>query len=119
LDVRWDATNCNHDGQKIYEVELGPQIRGVWTNFVERLYFSADGDGIIQIWKWEDGNSIPQSPQLTRIGPNYYHNSVGPYFKMGLYKSSWASTSDVTNRTVYYDSLKVFRGSNGFDFVKP
>jgi hypothetical protein len=115
-DVRWDADPCmgsnTPDGQEV--IDMGPQERGRWTDFLIRVRFSWGNDGMLQVWK--DGEFV-----VDRLGkPNYYNNPEGPYLKIGFYKSQWLTqTSIVTTRTVYYDALRVYEGTNGYAIVAP
>ena len=115
-DVRWDADACmsstTPDGQVI--VDMGPQERGRWTDFVARFVFSHDSRGVLQVWR--DGTMV-----VDRVGqPNYYNNPSGPYMKIGFYKAHWLDqASNVTTRALYYDAVKVYRGTGGYAYVAP
>jgi len=100
------------DGQEV--IDMGPQERGAWTDFVIRVRFSWGNDGYLQVWR--NGQLV-----VSRLGqPNYYNNPEGPFLKIGFYKSQWLSQpSIVTTRTIYYDALRVFEGTNGYAIVAP
>ena len=95
-------------------LDIGPQERGRWTDFVARFVFSHEDDGITQVWR--DGTLV-----VDRVGmPNHYNNARGPYIKFGFYKSGWLEReSMVTTRTIYYDAIRVYEGSNGYSKVAP
>lgn len=117
LGGRWNWDVRGHggcDSNTVEIIDMGPQVRGKWTDFVARFYFSSTNDGIVQVWV--DGTLM-----VDRINQvNYFRNSRGPYMKIGFYKSKWlSSASSVTTRTLYYDAVKVFQGSNGYTVVTP
>jgi len=114
-DVRWDPAACMGStpaGQDM--IDMGPQERGRWTDFVIRFVFSHEDDGITQVWL--DGKLV-----VDRVGmPNHYNNERGPYLKIGFYKAGWLNNkTDVTTRTVYFDAIRVYEGSDGYDIVNP
>ena len=95
-------------------IDIGPQELGVWTDFVIRFLFSHEDDGITQVWR--DGELV-----VDRVGmPNHYNNERGPYLKVGFYKAGWLNNkTDVSTRTVYFDAIRVYEGTDGFDIVDP
>jgi hypothetical protein len=112
-DIRCNDTTCACNGTTRTTIDLGAQQTGKWTDFVIRFTFSSGSDGVLQVWK--DGNKV-----LDRVNkPNYYPNSMGPYIKFGVYKWAWENSSDVNVRTVYFDSIKVYEGTNGYNNVSP
>ena len=123
-DIHWDPSPCMGSGPlpvigepepagKII-IDMGPQERGKWTDFVARFVFSHENDGITQVWR--DGILV-----VDRVGmPNHYNNSRGPYIKFGFYKSNWLKRrSNVTTRTIYFDAIRVYEGTNGYPHVFP
>ena len=114
-DVRWDPNECmgpEPAGQEI--IDMGPQERGRWTDFVARFVFSSGDDGTTQVWR--DGTLV-----VDRVGmPNHYNNEKGPYMKLGFYKAGWLNNpTDVDTRTLYVDAIRVFEGPDGYSFVDP
>jgi hypothetical protein len=114
-DVRWDPNECmgpEPAGQEI--IDMGPQERGKWTDFVVRFVFSSDDTGITQVWRDEE-------LVVDRVGmPNHYNNEKGPYMKLGFYKAGWLNNpTDVTTRTLYVDAIRVYEGSDGYAAVDP
>jgi hypothetical protein len=114
-DVRWDPNRCmgpEPAGSEL--IDLGPQERGRWTDFVARFVFSADHNGVTQVWR--DGELV-----VDRVGmPNHYNNAAGPYLKLGFYKAGWLNNpSDVTTRTFFYDAITIYEGDEGYSVVDP
>jgi hypothetical protein len=114
-DLRWDPAQCmgpEPAGKEL--LDIGPQERGRWTDFVARFVFSSGTDGITQVWR--DGELV-----VDRVGmPNHYNNEAGPYLKIGFYKAGWLNNpTDVTTRTFFYDAISVFEGEDGYATVDP
>lgn len=102
-------------GNKIRtEINLGGAQKGRWTDFVARFYLSWENDGILQVWK--DGKLV-----LDQVNqPSYYRNNNESYLKIGIYKPWWLDNpSDVTSQTFYFDSVRVYQGTNGYNVVAP
>jgi hypothetical protein len=52
--------------------------------------------------------------------PNHYNNAHGPYLKIGFYNAGWLKhESHVTRRTIYFDAIRVYEGTDGFSYVNP
>jgi hypothetical protein len=114
-DVRWDPEKCMDSTPAGREViDMGPQERGRWTDFVARFVFSHEDDGITQVWR--DGVLV-----VDRVGmPNHYNNTRGPHLKIGFYKAGWLNNdTDVSTRTIYFDAVRVYEGTEGYDIVNP
>ena len=60
----------------------GSLRRGAWTDWVFRVRWSYENDGLLEAWK--DGVSIAR-----REGPNTYNDWMGPFFKVGIYIPQW------------------------------
>jgi hypothetical protein len=84
-----------------------------WTDWVFRIRWSYDNDGIVQVWK--NGKQV-----LNRTGPNCYNDKVMPHFRIGIYKSQWRSkVGDVTERTVYHDEVRIAGKNGSYSVVAP
>ena len=83
-------------------VDLGFYDKDVWTDWVIHVKFSAESDGVFEIWK--NGKLM-----LRRNGRNNYNDLKGNIFKIGIYKYGWAQgyPSTTTFRTLYYDEIKI------------
>jgi hypothetical protein len=92
--------------------DLGPYTLGVWTDFVVHFKASATSDGFFELWK--NGTKV-----MTITGPGvYYNDETGPYMKMGIYKWGWSGTgSTVTNRTLYWDEVKMGNENSSYNDV--
>lgn len=106
LNIKYAAT--------MNSVDLGPYSTNAWTDLVMHIKFSYEDDGLIQIWK--NGTLI-----LDRKGPNTFKDVVGNFFKMGIYKFGWAEgyVSNTTQRTVYFDEVRVGNENSSFNEVAP
>lgn len=114
-DVKWDPNECMGNvamGREI--IDIGPQERGRWTDFVIRWVFSHEDDGITQVWR--DGELV-----VDRVGmPNNYNNAKGPFLKVGFYSAGWLKRDpEITIRTIYFDSISVYEGTDGYEIVDP
>jgi len=114
-DLKWDPDQCmGSTAAGRIMIDIGPQERGKWTDFVARFVFSHENDGITQVWR--DGVLV-----VDRVGmPNHYNNARGPYMKFGFYNAGWLKhNSNVTTRTIYFDAVTVYEGTDGYSYVDP
>jgi hypothetical protein len=116
LWTRWSAsqqtTKYNDQGTNI---DLGPQETDRWTDWVFHVKWSYGSDGYLQVWK--NGAKV-----VDRTGPNTYNDEVGPYFKMGIYKSKWRKAeivSAVEERVVYHDEFRMAGAGASYSDVAP
>ncbi len=103
-------TNKSVSGKKM--LDLGEIVTGKWTEWVFHVHFSHQEDGFLQIWK--DGKQV-----VDELGPNYYNDQSGPFFKVGIYKFGWTnpySKSSVSNRVFFIDDIKV--GDESYNLAK-
>lgn len=102
---------------------LGKWQAGVWMRFVIRVKFSYNPDGTLEVWK--DGNKVFSS--INNIG-SAYNDDLGPYLKMGNYKSSWRK--DITwgegpegsgfySRLLYLDEIRIGDANSSLSEVQP
>lgn len=97
-----------------------PMLLGQWNDFVMHIKWSDRSDGFIDIWV--NGNK-----ELEQDGVNYYsEHTKYPYFKMGLYQSSyklkgWSKdvVYNVNERTLYHDELRIGGSESSFEDVSP
>ncbi len=89
-----------YSGSKVWS--LGNYEINQWITWKFHVRWSHLEDGIIEVWK--DGKKV-----LSHQGPNSFNDSIGPYFKIGLYKG-WMEkekTSKITQRTLYFDDITI------------
>lgn len=97
---------------KVYKVRYR---RGVWTDWVFHVRWSAADDGLTRVWR--DGQLV-----ATRKGPNTYNDAVGPILKIGIYKAPWnkpEAKSAVSSRLLYFDEVRVGTAAAGYAGVAP
>lgn len=117
--VRWDAHNPpsrkTSRRQCIYEAPYQDMI-GKWTDFVMRVKWSWNNDGLLEIWK--NGKKI-----ASRNGPNAYNDGSGkgPYLKIGIYKPKWNTNEagDVNRRVIFHDEIRIAGPGSSYSAVAP
>ncbi len=114
VNVRWDSKrNTFESGEVVYEgtktFEFGPYKTGVWTDWVYRVKWSYESDGLLEIWK-------NHKKVLEYDGPNCYNDAVGPYFKMGIYRGGRGA---IDTRIVYHDEFRWADGNSTYEDVAP
>lgn len=72
-----------------------------WVDWWFTIRWSFDASGMLIVRK--DAIEVARRP-----GPNTHHDSIGPYFKFGLYAPG-GPTPGLT-RTIYFDALRVQQG---------
>ena len=102
--------------------KIAPMNRGEWNDFVLHVKWSPNSDGIIQTW-------VNGKLELDSNGPNYHNEhpaNVYPYFKMGLYQSSYGKSDwskdiiwNTLERTLYHDELRIGGENSSFTEVAP
>lgn len=107
----WRITQELVEGESSTLLWDGAVTRGEWVDWVWHVRWSTGATGEFRAWK----NGAPVYSQtgqnLVDGTPNALH-----YQKFGLYGSF---DGDVTERTLYYDELRVARGADGYDLVAP
>ena len=119
---RWDPKPVTIDNnprpeggsEKIWIGSMDSSNKGRWIDFVLNIKWSYESDGFLKIWK--DGKVI-----VDRKGPNSYNDRggvKGPLF--GIYKWTWQKKpSNVTQRIVYHDEVRVGDASSSYNEVSP
>ncbi|MEE9327091.1 MAG: heparin lyase I family protein [Cocleimonas sp.] len=103
-----------------FKKENIPMLLGQWNDFVMHVKWSDQSDGFIDIW-------VNGVKELEQNGVNYYsEHTKYPYFKMGLYQSSyklkgWSKdvVYNVNERTLYHDELRIGGSESSFEEVSP
>ncbi|HEY1023907.1 MAG TPA: polysaccharide lyase [Sphingobacteriaceae bacterium] len=96
------------------DFDLGAYDRNAWTDWVIHVKFSHESDGILEIWK--NGKLVVQ-----RFDRTNFRDLKGNFFKIGVYKYAWAEDyqSTTTNRTLYYDNVKIGAENASYSDVAP
>ena len=106
-------TNKTKDGERFYD--LGPVRSDVWVDWVFHIKFRYDETGVLEVWK-------NKKKLLTRKGPNAYNDKNWPYFKLGIYKWSWAGggkSSPESQRVLFLDEVRVGNRFSSLRMVSP
>lgn len=108
-DGRWRLYIAWNTGQPTIASEqqatsatLGTYSTNVWTDWVFIVKWSYTSTG--ELYVYQNGTLV-----YSRIGqPIGFNDTVGPYFKMGIYKSGWKTTASAfgDERTLYHDEYK-------------
>jgi len=100
---------------------MGSIQKGRWTDWTIRIIPSYKSNGILEVWR---GNTRVYS----RKGPNTYNDAKGPFMKMGLYEPVWrknypwkkaVTASKPKEHTLYFDAVKIAKGSGAAKLVQP
>lgn len=101
-------------------------IPGKWYDFVIHFKMS-NQEGVGETEVWVDGKKMYE--ELAR--PNSFKDKKGPYMKFGIYKSMWGKNKNsykyineskqkgIKSRTYYHDNMRIYKGEDGYDLVKP
>jgi len=68
--------------------------KGIWHDFVVNVNWTYKKSGYLNVWI--DGNQV-----IEYKGPIGYNDSVGPFFKMGIYRDDIAETF-----VIYHDEYR-------------
>jgi hypothetical protein len=117
---------------------------GKWTDWVVHVKWSADPTkGVLEIWK--NGNQLTLGAHGEKAfrGQNKFNDGRGNYMKFGIYKWDWTKCedagipanapecrgkrpppphlgpSDATQRTIYYDELRIADQRGSYNAVAP
>ncbi len=83
--------------------DLGALPKGRWVDFVFHVRWSANSDGLLEVWK--DGQKL-----LSKPGPVTFNDQVGPYMKIGMYASGIDDEPGAYNfdqQTMYFDRIRI------------
>jgi hypothetical protein len=102
-DGQWEIQTAREEHSSTARV--GAYRTGGWTDWLVHARFTADGTGLLQIWR--DGRPVPGFADVR--GPNTYRSPLGVYLKVGLYKWDWSQhhPTDTTRRVMYLDELRI------------
>lgn len=103
-------------GRAIATFDLS-ELKGKWTDWVIQVNFEfVNGRTVV----WKNGAKVADDS-----GPNIYHwigerISIGPFWNFGVYKWNWGSFPTlVSNRTVYFDEIRIGTANASCADVKP
>lgn len=117
IDGGWEQ-NPNRAG---WYVQLTGQKHPInkWIDFVVHIKWSTTTTGLIEIW--QDGVKVFSRMNVITDYEHIGDNEGANYLKIGVYKWKWPDNgvASITNRVLYYDQLRRFYGTNGFDLVNP
>jgi len=118
----WDTSRVTSDATntKVQEyIDLGSYLedKGIWVNWVYHMKWGwlSSHNPVFEVYK--NGLKV-----VDRNGmPNTTNDEKAPYFKMGIYKSSWTNATTapaITKSVVYFDNVKVMdSGASLADFT--
>lgn len=101
-------------------LSLGPVIKGQWTDWVIKVYWSAASGGGLKIYKYSDGTT----PKLSFDGSNCPNDNIPIDFRLGCYCSSWSDIGLPTGtqdrvRALRHDAVKIGDASSSYTEVHP
>lgn len=105
---RWNDGQLN----EVREARV-PIQTGKWMDVVMNLKRSWQSDGVLRVWV--NGELIVNTTGINAT--NYAARGSGdPYFRTGIY---WGNKTRDATYTLYYDSIKIAEGTDGYDLVAP
>jgi hypothetical protein len=102
--VSWStaAPPTTFTGNQIWNLGRMDTLKGQWLDFV--MYFVPSSTATGQLRLWMNGTEV-----ATRLNaPNYVADSIGPYWKMGIY-NGWRygdATPGITERKAWWDCYR-------------
>jgi len=109
ITVKSKSDKCNN---LIYDRSVSYKtpalVKGAWSDVVINFKFNYTSDGGPFMKVWLNGNLV-----VDDSGPNCYNDTLGPFFRMGLYGNTrnWM--------TVYYDEIRVGNETSSYIEVAP
>lgn len=107
------------DGRGTNRLNLGPVVRGQWTDWVVQIRFSSSADGFVKVWKYND--PTPKGQYSGR--PTCYSNDDPMDLRLGVYGASWSenppSGTETRARELRHDEVRIGDSTSSFDQVKP
>lgn len=107
----WDSNPVSEGRQNFQKWNLANIPKGQWTDWVVRVKWSYQSDGMLEVW---------QNDKLVvrKTGPNTYNDLKGPFLKMGIYKSHWGEPT-FDQRVLYFDEVRIGDASVSYQDVAP
>ena len=96
-----------------------PSTKDTWIDWVVRIIPSQYEDGVIQVWR--DGVlQVNQSDIQTQMYVGSRNTADKLYTTYAIYKRQWTlTTSNVTQRVCWFDSIRIAEGTGGYSLVDP
>ncbi|MCB9091447.1 MAG: heparin lyase I family protein [Halobacteriovoraceae bacterium] len=96
--------------------------RGSWSDIVLRVVWQNNGTGLFQLWQ---NGSL--KVQKFSTDTSYKDSQAGSRIKFGMYYWRWKEKSivqesfnmGITEREIFFDEMRIYQGSNGYDRVVP
>ena len=121
----------NHKHTRTAHIETGK-----WYDFIVKLKYSQNNDGMFKIWAYEKGSQpvyeVTDTPEWSFIGPTMYNYPSGysnpipqMEFRFGVYRYNAKNATDITASdrymTKYAGPMRIWVGTDdsGYDEVKP
>jgi hypothetical protein len=111
--IRWDSTRIklNNTSEGLLYIDLGEIPKGEWIDWVVHIKFSHTNTGILEVWM--NGDKVIDRQNM----PNSYNDEKYPYFKFGVYRWDWGTTT--SQRAIFFDEVRIGNGNSSYDEVKP
>lgn len=101
-----ERIQTSNDGTNVYPYISNEYAqKGVWHDFIFHVKWSYQSDGYLEVWI--DGNQV-----VDYHGPVGYNDDRGPYFKMGIYRSTKIEHTYIA----YHDE---YRKGSSYEEVDP
>jgi Polysaccharide lyase len=120
-DSRKPASKANYESKDKYPLGSYAADMGRWTDWVFHIRWDyrkvgSGNDGQLQVWK---NGALVINASPIQLG---FNDSVGPYFKMGLYKG-WRDRAvpadTVSERVLYHDEFRQAGAGGSYASVAP
>lgn len=110
--------------EELGQMPIGQVAPGRWTTFVMQTHYTYEPEGFVKVWM--DGEVVAE--KRNGIG---YNDAVGPYLKIGIYKSywgisetrdyqeNWGGRSDVDSWVLWIDEVRLGDASATYDSMDP
>jgi hypothetical protein len=106
LAQNFDTADINNKRHSTKQYDLGPVIKGAWTDWVLYVDFKLDSTGKIKLWR--------NAELMLEIDGANFNREEGkpqrkPYMKFGIYKWLWhdyAGPFDPATRIAYFDEMR-------------
>ena len=114
----WDErTTVTPESRNSKSYSISSAAVSKWTDWVFRIHWDWRKSGAGRLTVWQNGKQV-----LDQSGPIGYNQSVGPYFKMGIYKAQWQNRASAfgNERVLYHDAFRLADGAGAkYEDVAP
>lgn len=113
---RWQAAGSADGYEKFMEIPADNDF-DKWVYWVIHVRFDRDGsDGVIEAWKWTDGQQPTKVIDRQNWVYGYSANSTAPYMKTGI---TWDNTITDRPQIYYFDEWRIGDSNSSFEEVRP